>query len=630
MTAWLVAALLLASPQEAHSEAGAFKLVATYRGPGASFASVVAPGPAPGSERLYASYLYYDDSLEVISLDPTSNTVQVYPNPARTESGARCMTVGPDGSVYLGTLPGAHFLKLDTKGQKLVDLGRPSETEQYIWGLTFASDGRLYGSTYPNAKLVRYTPSTGALEDLGRMDPVEQYGRNVAASSDGFVYVGIGTRKMNIAAYEIATGAHREILPEALRTEGTVQVYADAGGVVHAVAGNQHFQLRTWVADPVDARSAPARPPPTRARDGRLFALERGSFTVTDPKTGKTNSVPLAYAGRDLPIFRIAFGPDDRLYASSILPARLLRLDEERSRFEELGDLGDGEIYSFLRRDDRLLMAGYACKAPLMAYRPDAPLVPGQNPALVTWSGGEESWRPVALVDGPDGKVYAGGRPGYGKVGAQLRAWDVAKAVVEDHPSPVPDQSISALVTWNKLLLGGTNIEGGMGTRPVAKEAKLFLWDPAVKKVVWEAAPVPGATAIENLVIAPNGLAYAIAGGKLAVVDVAARSVRALKSLPFPGGTSHGALRIGPDGRLWGLGMHPNAGIFAVDTRSNDVTLVARPPKPITAGFEIRGRFLYFASGADVYRYEMPAGPSDHPGGGSRNEPDPARPKKPE
>ena len=36
------------------------------------------------------------------------------------------------------------------------------------------------------------------------------------------------------------------------------------------------------------------------------------------------------------------------------------------------------------------------------------------------------------------------------------------------------------------------------------------------------------------------------------------------------------------------------------------VELVARPPKPITAGFAFKGNDLYFASGPDIYRYVLP------------------------
>ena len=110
-----------------------FEHLTTYRGLGALVASAVGPGPAPGSERLYLSYLYVNQTIDVVAIDVATGETKVFSNPAPTESGARTMAVGPDGCIYLGTLPKAHFLKLDPKAGTLVDLGRPSPTEEYIW-----------------------------------------------------------------------------------------------------------------------------------------------------------------------------------------------------------------------------------------------------------------------------------------------------------------------------------------------------------------------------------------------------------------------------------------------------------------------------------------------------------------
>src|SRR2546427_4882139 len=151
-------------------KAGEFRLLATYRGLGGQFTSTVAPGPTPESEWLYASYVYMNNTLEVTSTDPFTGETKTYPNPAKGEFGARCMTTGPDGNVYIGTFPNAHLLKLDTKRGALVDLGRPVPTEQFIWDLAFGSDGRLYGGTQPGARLFRYDLRTGKPVDLGQMD----------------------------------------------------------------------------------------------------------------------------------------------------------------------------------------------------------------------------------------------------------------------------------------------------------------------------------------------------------------------------------------------------------------------------------------------------------------------------
>ncbi len=590
----------------AAADEGQFARVASYVGQGALVASAVAPGPRPGSERFFASFLYVNDTFEVASIDPDSGDFELLRNPIDGEYGARCMTVGPDGNVYLGTLPGAHFVKLDTKLRRLVDLGRPSRTESFVWDIAFGSDGRLYGVTQPNAKLVRYDPRSGAVEDLGRMDAEEEIGRYVATSADGFVYVGIGTRRMNVVAYAIATGEHRPILPERFRAIGIAGVFRGADGRVYAVAGAQRFRLDREEATPVAA--TPGRAYPNRLRDGRTVALEHRSLNIVDPKTREVVSHPFAYRGRGLPIFRLGLGPDGYLYASSILPARLLRIGEQ-AEIEDLGELGDGEVYQFLAHRGKLLMGAYACAAPLMAYDPSKPFSASQwqNPTLQHFTGDDPTWRPQAFVNGPDGKAYVGAVAGYGKLGGPLCAWNVEASSVDAHTQIITDQSVSALAVWRQLIVGGTTIAGGSGTKPTQKSAKVFLWDPQNRKMIFSIEPVANAQSVDNLVVAPGGLVYGLAGHQLFVFDIERRAVTLVKDLPFPGASLPNTIGVGPDVRIWGLAAHVDAsGVFAIDPRTHDVELVARAPQRITAGFAIKEGALWFASGPSIYRFAFP------------------------
>src|SRR5437763_17189631 len=96
-----------AAPRE-----GAFKHLATYRGVGGVLKSLVGPGPAPGSERFYQSYIYIGSTLEVVAVDPDTGKYQVFPSPVKSEPGAWAMAAGPDGNLYVGTLSQAHILRL--------------------------------------------------------------------------------------------------------------------------------------------------------------------------------------------------------------------------------------------------------------------------------------------------------------------------------------------------------------------------------------------------------------------------------------------------------------------------------------------------------------------------------------
>ncbi len=589
---------LAASPQD---PSGTFEALATYRGLGSMVASATGPGPTAGSERVYLSYLYLNNTIEVVSVDPENGDFRIFRNPAPTESGARAMVTGPDGKIYLGTLPQAHLLQLDPKAGALVDLGRPSATESYIWDLAVGPDRKIYGATYPESKLVRYDPASGKLEDLGRMDPVEQYAHSVAGTGD-FVYVGIGTSKANIAAYQISTGEHREILPVEFQVVGQAAVYPGQDGKAYGSVGEKKFRLEGWTATLIEARDASPVAPRDRLRDGRTVAVDGTTLRISDPRTGAVSERHFAYQGNTLPLFRVAFGPDGRLYGSSILPIHLVRWDAAHGNFEEVGGLGGGEIYSFLRYRNRLLMAAYSGLAPLMAYDPAKPFRPGDNPVLVNYSGEDHGWRPEAMMEGAGGRVYLGAVAGYGKLGGPLTIWDPNNNQVTSYPQLVRDESVVSVAEAGGLIVGGTTVAGGGGSHPTQKEAHLFLWDPRTSRKIFETVPVPGARSINDLVAAPDKLVYGFAGGSLFVFDPASRTIRHTAPLPFHGAPFN-SVTVARDGNIWGLARE---GVFRIDPRTHEIALAGRAPKPITAGFDLRDDAIYFASEATLYRYRLP------------------------
>ncbi len=615
-------ALFILIPTLQGGAAGTFDLLATYRGLGSMVASAVGPGPTEGSQRVYLSYLYLEKTIEVVAVDPATGEFQVFTNPAPTEYGARCMTVGPDGKIYLGTLPYAHFLVLDPKEGTLKDLGRPSKTESYIWDVAFGPDGRLYGATYPQSKLVRYDPATGALEDLGRMDSVQQYAHYVAAGDDGFVYVGIGTSKSNIAAYQISTGEHRSILPAEYQGVEQAWVYRGKDGKVYGRAAGRYFRLEGWNATPISTSDASPQALQNTLPDGGVVSVSNRTIRLTYP-SGTVIPVNFAYKGNELSVFRVGFGPDGKLYGSSVLPIHLLVYNPASAAMDELGDLGGGEIYSFLSRGDSLLMAAYSGSAPLMKYDPLKSFKPGQgtadNPQLVTFSGADSSWRPQAMINGPDGRVFIGAVSGYGLLGGPMTIWDPDSGSVISFPHIVKDQSVVSLAAYNNLIVGGTTISGGGGSFPTQTDAKIFIYDLTQKMKTAEVAPLPGAGTVNDLVTAPNGLVYGLVGRAMFTFDPTSALVKDL--LPFSiTGAIYNSLAVGPDGLLWGL---CSSGVFTIDPATNTAVLVAKAPETITAGFAMDARGIYFASVSKIYRYNFQDQPETPPLNRARK---PARP----
>jgi len=64
---------------------------------------------------------------------------------------------------------------------------------------------------------------------------------------------------------------------------------------------------------------------------------------------------------------------------------------------------------------------------------------------------------------------------------------------------------------------------------------------------------------------------------------------------------------LGPGGRLYGLAREA---IFVIDPRNDEVSLLTKPTVPITAGMAIFGQKIYFGSGANLYKFEIPLEPS--------------------
>jgi len=516
------------------------------------------------------------------------------------------MALGADGQVYVGTLPTAHVLRLDWAQRKLVDLGRPSETEQYIWQLALGTDKKLYGCTYPSAKLVRFDPATGKGEDLGRMDDAQLYARSVAADDKGFVYVGIGSEKRHIVAYEIATGTHRDVLPADLAGGGWGSVARGSDGVVYGTAGSQNLRLEGWNAVPIPPDQVRG-PEPLRLADGRTVSYDGRTVSVTDPKTNQAEKHDTGYLGKSQSLFRIGLGPDGRLYGSTAMPIHFLWADPDSDKWEEIGQPGGGEFYSFLAHKDVLIGAAYSGNAPLMIYRPGQPWAPDAkptgNPWLVHYDGENAGWRPMAMIAGPEDKVYIGAVSGYGLLGGPLCVFDPATGKVDQYLHLVKDQSVVALALLpDGRIVGGATVGGGGGSHSTETEAKLFIYDPVKREKLFETVPVPGEGAINALAVGADGMVYGFAGAKLFVFD--AKEQKVIDSAAHDlGGIIFNAVFPGPDGRLLGLA---GKGVFDIDPATRRPRLLAPYPGGVHGGYALRGRQVFFTAGPQIVSYNLP------------------------
>lgn len=611
LSALLCAVALLTTSSCTAAPVDGFEKVGTFNAVGGVKGVVVGPGAEAGSQRLYINYMYIGDTIEIVSVDPKTGQYQAFPNPVASESGAYGLIQGPDGNIYVGSLPNAHLYRLDPKAQKLEDLGMPCPGEQYIWDITVAPDKKLYGCTYPNAKLFSYDPASGKMENLGRMDANEKYARSLAADDNGFVYVSTGTVHSGVVAYNTADKTFNQILPEADRGRQFYTTYRGEDGKVYSTGLGNIFVLDNGKATKL-AEGQKAAPALSKVRlpDGGTVKLsgEPGQQQIVTTRDGQTvETHPYPYNGRELNIFRLTASPEGTIYGSSVLPLYAFSFDPKDGTFQNLGLWGGGETYSLLVQNGKVLLASYSAKEILMSYDPTKKINhganPDSNPLQLTYEGADRAWRPQAFIEGKDGKVYAGATAGYGALGGDIAIWDTQANTVSALKNPIPDQSIASLVAADATTIyGGTSIGGGGGTTPTQKEAILFHLDTATQKVTPLMAPVAGAGTITNLIMTPDNKLIGFAGDTLFVYNTQTQQVvhRQKASL---GNLIYNSVLFGPDRRIYGLSSN---GIFVIDPKTYAVELIAKSPKPINSGGTLIGNQFYFASLGTIYRYALP------------------------
>jgi hypothetical protein len=169
----------------------------------------------------------------------------------------------------------------------------------------------------------------------------------------------------------------------------------DSEGKVHGQVGSQWFSLKGWTA--TAEKTIPVESPDNIFANGTIISISDEMVQLKKPDTGQASTIPYAYKGKALPVFRIGLGPDNALYASSALPLDLFK--QGANGFSNIAQLGVGEAYSFLPLNGRLLIGAYSAPAPLMSYdyvaRGVASLGSEPHPTMVVYPGENEGWRPL-------------------------------------------------------------------------------------------------------------------------------------------------------------------------------------------------------------------------------------------
>ena len=565
-------------------------------------------------------------SLLAIDAETGRTTQHFYPNEEEARSGIFTRLWASSGKYYL--MFGSTFVEFDpaTRTWTYEETLKPNSLAM---SFAEAPDGTIFIATYPRSELYRFDPEARSVEYLAQLDPSEKYPYYLAVDDGGWIYAGLGTVHSTLVAYHPETEERKLLYESTLRSgEGTAvgaipEVYRGVDDEVYAEAwpGGPWLRLRGGeaervdrVPDPTRYRSAKFTAQLTQLPDGgsiRNFDLARGTFELVR-SDGSTKQVSFDYASRGAGITRLVEGPDGALYGGTSHPLQFFRYDPAEDGLMNYGGIekvGGGNFPAYVVTGGKIYGTAYL-GGHLYEIDPTAAWSGGEgadpNPRLLA-SFSRRIGRP-RVMQLHDEQLVIGGFPGYGDVGGGLAFYDVqsGESVLVPNSDLVEGQSTIAMrVLPNGDIVAGTSIAAPGGAEPVADEAALYIMDGSTREVTFSTHPVEGAREIPALERGPDGRIFGLtSGGLLFTFDPETQSVGRQVDLSEYGGAvrTDQSLRVTEDGMLIVLMQR---GILQMDPAALEVTASAWTPVSVSAGIGLLNDRLYFASGPNVWSYDL-------------------------
>ena len=324
----------------------------------------------------------------------TGETVQVPTPPGMPRSSAYGSVLAANRKHYMGH--GNHIVEFDpTSRTWTYDEVGSTEDGAYI-GVTEGPEGTIWAGGYPHAHLVSFDYNTREIIDHGQMDPAEQYIRYIAADDAGWIYMGIGTARSNIVAYNPTTKERRQLVSEDDRVTGYAFVRACDDGRVYGSNNRQWYRLYEGNAEPIAAEEAGKAKDvgaiywnniKYNLPDGRQitgYHLPDRYFEIYDPATKETRTITFDYSTSGANISSVGAGPDGNVYAATNHPMRLIRYDRQAEGLTDLGhvpQIGGGNFGAITSVGNLIIGVQYA-DGRLWAYDVTKPWNPTQTPKV--------------------------------------------------------------------------------------------------------------------------------------------------------------------------------------------------------------------------------------------------------
>lgn len=550
------------------------------------------------------------------------------------------------GCFYTGA--GTMFMEYDPVANAFTYYSKDWPTELNVaFRMAESADGRILIASHPTCRLSAFDAKTRTIVDYGRMDEQEKYISYIVEDAQGWIYMGIGTERQNMVAFNPKTGERRQFLAEAERMRGCGYFHKGLDGHVYGhVQDDIHPCTGTFAwsrylggeGTPVpESEVSPlasyyggfgyswgVNSPGTDSKLVKKLDLKEHALVYTHPDTGCEIALHLEYFSYGAGLSRMVAGPDGKLYGCSSHPSRLYSYDPTHKQMADHGSMRHMLCYAVQGSviGSASYTGGYILH--LDTSLPITPFpVPGDNPKEVGHH--EEIYRPRSAAAHPDGKrMIFGGFPGYGVVGGGLCVYNVetGEQMIIRNDELVPSQSTVCIrFLKNGDLLCANSIETPGGGAPKTTEAELCRFDLEKRTRVYHVVPLSGAREISVFEVDNAGLVHGITSDSIYasasngsfigtanavyfVFDPETRQTLHSHKLDEYGLPILGGMLKAADGTIYGI---MSRAIYRIDPATRTFEVLATPPGDIGSGAAILNGMLYFGIGSNLWSFKLPA-----------------------
>ncbi|MBO5689335.1 MAG: hypothetical protein J6S73_05345, partial [Lentisphaeria bacterium] len=586
---------------------------------------LIATHDGKGNDTLFI-FLMDDLNRRSLQIDPETGKVDIVPTPVKITDCVYASVLSSKNKIY--THYGSYFLEYDPEVKKYTFCTK-TFPQMAMW-MTEGKDGVIWSATYPNCGLVSYNPATKKFTDYGSINKENwaQYPRALVAADDGWIYVGIGSTRAQIIAFNPATGKYTALLNgDAERpnpSSASISKYSD--GNVYAVIG-KHAVYRLKDGQKTRLEKRPDGVSIVRAVEGHQ-GLFHGKFpsgrtvvwvdldipgaTLTTTKAdGTRKTVKFPFPNDGVHMMGVDVTEDGIVGGGSFFPFRFATLDPKTgAKTDQMARFQCNTIAAH----DKYLYLGCYSGGQVLRYDPTKPWSwtgnmaaneqsLNSNPAFYG-KAHPEVHRPHGLAVSPDGKtVVMTGTPGYGLTGGGMAVVNTETGAMKVYSSKEmghhPEATFSvAILPGNKALIG-TTIAPGTGGETLAKHASLLLFDLAAGKTIRRSTILGQDVAtVSNLLTLDNGLVLGVTNSKRLFCydpekDVIVReSSFAVFGNPVGG---QGPRILLKDGKKVYLLLQ--TGVAEVDPATCQITKVMQVKDGISVGGGIHNGTLYYTKG---------------------------------